>query len=640
MYVTPSPATDTPDPNWGMDVTASPTIHVQPGDLTNDGTVKVEPGASLNDDGKVIDNGTIQIAPNAQIDDAGILEIDPNAQVEDAGSFKVDPNAQIEDAGSFKVDPNAQAEDGGIFQVDPNAQVEDGGGFQVDPNAQVEDGGGFQVDPNAQLYDLGTMSEGDSTTIQTNGRMLVTGNLTEGVGGNVNILGKLKLAPGATFAESGPVTVQSGGALDDSGSMTVKGGGLMTVNGSLGVPKIGSLDIFGTVILEPDSTYSALGTVTTEPGSSFTDLIPEITITWTSSSVFNSTAPNWTSTSQTPSLPALVTGDAITFTVTVHGIASGGGGPTGSVTLDVDSSPTSLPLTVGTTSSQATFTVPSLSASALNMLGTTHQISASYTSTDPNISSGSATVNLTVYTRNQGYVAQLYYDLLGRSVGADVSDGLKTWVPPIESGALSRAQVALEIQHDPLGEFAVAEVKAVYLKYLRRPADQAALDSWVPFLIHGGRDEALVAYIVGSPEYYDTQFDPQGGHNNTGFLSAVYRDVLSRPVRDPQTGLYVDQGGLGAWLPLLQQGSMTPSEVALSIIDGAGSTEYLQHLVMGFYQQYLRRPGTDLKGIDGWRKAMQGPSGMSGGTINGLTDAEVIAAILGDPTSNEYFKDL
>jgi hypothetical protein len=122
--------------------------------------------------------------------------------------------------------------------------------------------------------------------------------------------------------------------------------------------------------------------------------------------------------------------------------------------------------------------------------------------------------------------------------------------------------------------------------------------------------------------------------NNAGFLDAVYHDVLFRPV---------DPVGLSSWLPQLQSGNMTPAQVALSIIDGAGSTEYLQHLVTGSYSQYLRRDASkDTAGRDGWVRAMQGPPDSNGNlaALQGLTDAQVIAAILGDQTAGEYFIDL
>ena len=121
-----------------------------------------------------------------------------------------------------------------------------------------------------------------------------------------------------------------------------------------------------------------------------------------------------------------------------------------------------------------------------------------------------------------------------------------------------------------------------------------------------GRDETLIAQILGSPEY----FASRGNNSNDGFLSAMYCDALSRSI--DQVAQNNDASALGSGVPR--------AAIASSVL---GSTEYRSLVIRGFYLHYLRRAATS-GDLATWTAFMN-----SGGT-----DEQVIAAIVSSP---EYF---
>jgi uncharacterized protein (TIGR03118 family) len=203
-------------------------------------------------------------------------------------------------------------------------------------------------------------------------------------------------------------------------------------------------------------------------------------------------------------------------------------------------------------------------------------------------------------TANQLFVAELYQDLLARSVDAGALSG---WAGFLDSGG-SRAQVVAAIEAS--AEFRADEVESIYTLLLHRAAEPAAVNSWVGFLSGGGTVEQIAAAVAGSPEYLTNR----GGSTNDGFLTALYGDALGRAV---------DTGSRTAWDRALMNG-MTRAQVAALIFS---SQEYRADLVGGFYTKYLDR-GAD-------------PGGLNGvvGQLNmGATDEAAIGLLIGSP---EYF---
>src|SRR5262249_50661604 len=149
-------------------------------------------------------------------------------------------------------------------------------------------------------------------------------------------------------------------------------------------------------------------------------------------------------------------------------------------------------------------------------------------------------------------------------------------------------------------------VQELYQDLLGRPADSTGLNSFVGFLGNGGTLEKVKEAIFGSPEY----FQQRGQGTNSGFLTALYNDILGRGV---------DPAGAAAFGTELAQGrahSLAASEILTS-------TEGLRDYVAGLYTQFLHRTA-DEAGLTSWVNALKA----------GTTDAQVLAGIVGSP---EYF---
>jgi parallel beta-helix repeat protein len=207
-------------------------------------------------------------------------------------------------------------------------------------------------------------------------------------------------------------------------------------------------------------------------------------------------------------------------------------------------------------------------------------------------------------TPNQPYVAHLYLDLLGRSVE---DAALSAWGGALDSGAMSRAEVAEAIVHS--AEYRTDQVQALYQHYLRRAADPQGLAAFVHFLEAGGTVEQAAAAIVTSPEYRQAQ----GSGSTSGWLEALYADVLNR---------VPDADGLAAWQNALAQGmSMAQAAQAFFL-----SHEYERDLFGGYYEHYLNR-GSDQAGMNVFSMAMS----------RGVRDEDVVAALV---ASDEYFANV
>lgn len=221
-------------------------------------------------------------------------------------------------------------------------------------------------------------------------------------------------------------------------------------------------------------------------------------------------------------------------------------------------------------------------------------------------------------TPTQLFIAQAYLDILNRPVDPS---GLANWTNFLNAGG-SRTAVAAGIMNSQ--EYRTIVVNNLFMKYLNRSADPGGLATYTAFLAAGGTDEQVAAALIGSQEYLLNR----GNGNNTGFLSALYQDVLNRPI---------DASGLATFTQFLANGG-TRTQVASILLS---STEYLTNLVQGFYQRYLRRPA-DSTGLNAFVTQLQSVPvsaqpliGSDSSTIGQLVkDETVIAALVG---SQEYF---
>jgi hypothetical protein len=202
---------------------------------------------------------------------------------------------------------------------------------------------------------------------------------------------------------------------------------------------------------------------------------------------------------------------------------------------------------------------------------------------------------------NQSFVEQLYVDLLNRQ--ADPV-GLTQFSSELDQNKATRAQVVAAIIGSQ--EYHNDEIESIYQKLLMRSADPFGLSGWGTFLNQGGTVASLEANILGSPEY----FARRGNGTVSGFLSAVYADVLGRSP---------DPAGQQFWSGKLAAG-VTRTNVAAGIL---ASLESDQDLVAGWYPEFLRRP-VDPSGLATFTQALQ----------RGFSQEQILIDIL---SSNEYF---
>jgi len=172
------------------------------------------------------------------------------------------------------------------------------------------------------------------------------------------------------------------------------------------------------------------------------------------------------------------------------------------------------------------------------------------------------------------------------------------------SGA-STTQVAYGIATS--SEYRTDFIQADYQAFLGRPADPGGLAGWMSAFNSGATDEQIDAGILGSAEFFS-----DSGSTNSGFVNAVYQDLLGRPA---------DSGGLATWTQALVSG-VSRTQVAYAIDT---SNESRTDTVQFFYQTLLNRPA-DPGGLSTWVGALN----------SGATDEQVLAGIAG---SQEFYND-
>jgi hypothetical protein len=97
---------------------------------------------------------------------------------------------------------------------------------------------------------------------------------------------------------------------------------------------------------------------------------------------------------------------------------------------------------------------------------------------------------------NISLLSALYRDLLGRDIDPT---GASAWSSVLNAGATPTAVAQALIN---TSEARSALVSGLYQRYLHRPADPTGLASFSSALARGMRDEQLIAYLVGSSEYF------------------------------------------------------------------------------------------------------------------------------------------
>jgi uncharacterized delta-60 repeat protein len=214
-------------------------------------------------------------------------------------------------------------------------------------------------------------------------------------------------------------------------------------------------------------------------------------------------------------------------------------------------------------------------------------------------SSAVLTILNTNGSSNQRFLAKMYLDLVHRPIDAGA---MGYWMTQLNHGT-ARSQVVFALETSR--EFRALEVQGMFQTLLGRTVDSTAVSSFVNLLAAGWTVERVEGILLGSSEYFT-----RAGSTNAGFLAALYRDVLGRPI---------DPGTAAGWLNLLAAG--VTRDYIIAVV--ASSGEALQFVVNTYYQRYLHRPA-DAAGVALFVNYFQ----------HGGRDEGVIASLLG---SAEYF---
>ena len=203
---------------------------------------------------------------------------------------------------------------------------------------------------------------------------------------------------------------------------------------------------------------------------------------------------------------------------------------------------------------------------------------------------------------NQSFVDQSFRDLLGR--GADAG-AIASFGGALDQGSLERPDVDLIIESSP--EFRARQIDQLFSQLLHRSADAGGKQAFLAAFAAGFSSEQIESAILSSAEYFQTR----GGNTNTGFATALYQDVLGRPI---------DSAGLSNAQKFLGNGG---SRLQLSQSVQA-SPEADTHDVRTIFQQLLRRDA-DAGALATFTAARHG----------GAPDEQIAAAIA---SSDEYFQ--
>jgi hypothetical protein len=185
--------------------------------------------------------------------------------------------------------------------------------------------------------------------------------------------------------------------------------------------------------------------------------------------------------------------------------------------------------------------------------------------------SGPSTVqHLTVLSRNDAFIADLYHDVLGRTQPPSNAE-LSYWVGRL-LGGMSRADVATYFVASTEAHGHIVDTD--YQLMLGRLPDPAGRAFWTQRLDNGAFNESILGLLGGSPEYYASP--KKGAGNDSTFIVSLYRDLLGRT---PQ------QGEVAYWTGRIAGGAPRSSMGTMF----AFSHEYHLRLVNGWYQHYLGR---------------------------------------------------
>jgi photosystem II stability/assembly factor-like uncharacterized protein len=203
---------------------------------------------------------------------------------------------------------------------------------------------------------------------------------------------------------------------------------------------------------------------------------------------------------------------------------------------------------------------------------------------------------------DSSFVTALYTNpsILGRDT-LPTADELNGWL-----GLLSQAEIAARsgivsafLQSN---EYRTLLISSYYSRYLGRAAFATDVAVWLPKLQMGLTDEAFLAALLGSDEYFANH-----GSTDQSWLAGAFSDLLNRPP---------DPSGQSLYLGQLQAG-VSRSTVALELLTSA---EYRTDLIQADFMKYLGRAASTTD-VMGFLSALQ----------SGATDEAVIVSLVSSP---------
>ncbi|MGH7138247.1 MAG: DUF4214 domain-containing protein, partial [Pirellulales bacterium] len=193
--------------------------------------------------------------------------------------------------------------------------------------------------------------------------------------------------------------------------------------------------------------------------------------------------------------------------------------------------------------------------------------------------STSQPTTVTLISHEAAVVDKLYHQVLHRAADAtptptDPSPGLEYWTAQIQAGK-PYGIIAEGIFLSP--EHLAPIIEQYYQQFLGRPADPGGLQYWIAQWQHDGGPLNVVAYMIGSPEFYAKA---QAAHPNLtpteAWVTSLYERLLNR---EP------DANGLQNWTNQINNG-LSLQQV---VLDFQESPEAYDNDVTVFFYTYLNR---------------------------------------------------
>jgi hypothetical protein len=205
------------------------------------------------------------------------------------------------------------------------------------------------------------------------------------------------------------------------------------------------------------------------------------------------------------------------------------------------------------------------------------------------------------------FSAQQYRDFLSREADAD---GLNFWTGALNSGTLTRAQMAEAFFNSAEFQGVIAPVARLYFAYFLRIPDYAGLQYWIG-QFKAGSSLATISQAFASSGEFVARY---GALGNSQFVTLVYNNVLGRAP---------DAAGLSFWTGQLNSGAMSRGAVMLAFSESAEYRGLIANevYVTMMYTGMLRR-SPDPGGFNFWVSYLD--SGNSGLALTGgfITSAE------------------